>query len=165
MGSGQTNRRRALVLVVGTLLVVVGLVSAISAPAGPVRSNKVDAYGGPVPTKPTKPKSVSECDKYYGASNDLADARECRAIAKKNAGLAKCNKKKGAAKAKCQKAVKKKFAAEMKKVNAQRKAEKACTDKNRADYNALDPEDPEFDSKSQAINDAYSACMKKARGA
>jgi hypothetical protein len=163
---GRRTGRTFVVLGVAAILVVVGLASAISAPAGPPSSNKADAYGGPVAPKPTNPKSVAECNKYYGAGdNPMPDARECRAIAQKNAGLKKCAKKKGAAKTACQKAVKKKFAKAMAKVKAQRAAEKACTDKYNADYNALNPDDPDYDSKSMAVGEEFTMCMQKARGA
>lgn len=160
------NRRRQWTwLTIAALLIVVGLVSAMSAPAGPPRSNKADAYGGPVAPKPTNPKSVAACNKYYGAQNPLADAAQCRAIAQKNIALAKCAKKKGAAKAACTKAAKKKFAKAMAKVTAQRKAEKACSDKYSKDVQALDPNDADYDTKSQALGQTYSDCLKRARGA
>jgi hypothetical protein len=157
------RKRPALLLAVAALLIVVGLVSAMSAPGAPPQSNKADAYGGPLPSKPTNPKSVSDCNKYYGPSNNLADARECRAIAKKNAGLKKCAKKKGAAKAKCVKAVKKRFAKDKAAVAAQRKAEKACTDKYNAAINAIDPEASDYDTKMQAASEEFNDCMTRAR--
>lgn len=149
---------------VAALLVVVGLVSAMNAPAGPPRSNKADAYGGPVTPKPTNPKSMAACNKYYGAQNPLADAAECRAIAQKNLGLAKCAKKKGAAKTACNKVVKKKFAKAMAKVTAQRKAEKACSESYNKDINALNPDDPNYDTQSQVVAQKYTDCLKHARG-
>ena len=161
---GRPPTRRPVVLIlVAVVLVVVGLVSAMSAPGAPPRSNKADAYGGPVPTKPKNPNSVAACNKYYGPANNLADARECRATAKKNAGLKKCAKKKGAARAKCQKAVNKQYAKDKAAVAKQRKAEKACTDKYTATVNALDPESPDYESKSQAASEQFNACMKAAR--
>ena len=160
---GSTNRRPVVLLTVAALLIVVGLVSAMSAPGAPPRSNKADAYGGPVAPKPKNPKSVAECNKYYGAGNNLAEARECRAIAHKNIGLKKCAKKKGTAKAKCIKAVNKKFAKEKAAVGRQRKAEKACSDKYSAAVNALDPEAPDYDQKSQAAGNEFQACMESAR--
>ena len=163
MTSHGRNRRPALLLVVAALLIVVGLVSAISAPGAPPRSNKADAYGGPVAPKPTNPKSVAECNKYYGAANNLADARECRAIAKKNAGLKRCAKKKGAARAKCQRAVKKQFAKDKAAVARPRAAEKACTGKYNAAINGLDPEAPDYDTKLQAASEEFNTCMKNAR--
>ena len=63
------------------VLVVVGLVLATTAPAGPSANNKVDAYGGPVPQKPTNPKNRAACDKFYSAANKLAEAQGCRATA------------------------------------------------------------------------------------
>lgn len=163
MDSHGRNRRPALLIAVAALLIVVGLVSAISAPGAPPRSNKADAYGGPVAPKPTNPKSVAECNKYYGAANNLADARECRAIAKKNAGLKRCAKKKGAARAKCQRAVKKQFAKDKAAVARQRAAEKACTGKYNAAINGLDPEAPDYDTKLQAASEEFNTCMKNAR--
>ena len=164
---GGRNRRRQFTLVaVAALLIVFGLVSAINAPAGPPRSNKADAYGGPVTPKPKNPKSVAACNKYYGATNPLADARECRAIAHKNVGLARCAKKKSAgARKACAKVVNKAFAKEMAKVAAQRKAEKACSDAYSKNIQALDPNDPDYDTKSQAISQTYTNCLKRARGA
>src|SRR5689334_13504845 len=163
MDSRPGHRRPALLLAVAALLIVVGLVSAMSAPGAPPRSNKADAYGGPVAPKPTNPKAVSECNKYYGPQNNLADARECRAIAKKNAGLKKCAKKKGAARAKCQKAVKKQFAKDKAAVAKQRSAEKACSEKYNSELNAIDPESPDYDTKMQAASDEFNSCMTKAR--
>jgi hypothetical protein len=160
----SANRRRMLLLALAVVLIAVGLVSAMSAPGAPPRSNKADAYGGPVPSKPKNPKSVAACNKYYGAANNLADARECRAIAHKNIGLAKCNKKKGTAKTKCVRAVNKKFAKEKSAIAKQRAAEKACTQKYRTATNGLDPESPDYDSKLQAASDEFNTCMKNARG-
>src|SRR4051794_6855215 len=110
LDSQGRNRRPVILIAVAALLIAVGLVSAISAPGAPPRSNKADAYGGPVTPKPTNPKTIGECNKYYGSANKLADARECQATARRNAALKKCSKKNGAAKAKCQKAAKKRFA-------------------------------------------------------
>jgi hypothetical protein len=135
----------------------------MSAPGAPPRSNKADAYGGPVAPKPKNPKSVAECNKYYGSGNNLADARECRAIAHKNIGLAKCAKKKGSARSKCVKAVNKKFAKEKAAVGRQRSAEKACSEKYNAAINGLDPEAPDYDTKLQAASEEFNACMTKAR--
>jgi hypothetical protein len=156
-------RRPALLLAVAALLIVVGLVSAISAPGAPPRSNKADAYGGPVQPKPTNPKSVGECNKYYGATNDLAEAKECRAIAKKNAGMKACAHKKGAAKKSCKAAVKKRFAKDNAAVAKQKKAEKACNDKYQAAFNGLNPDDPDYSTKIDAASNEYNACMQKAR--
>lgn len=163
-GGRRSRHRHVFVLAVAALLIVVGLVSAINAPAGPPRSNKADAYGGPVAPKPTNPKSMAACNKYYGAQNPLADAAECRAIAQKNLGLARCAKKKGAAKRACAKVVNRKFAKAMAKVTAQRKAEKACSTKYSHDIQALDPNSPDYDTQSQQISTDYSACLKRARG-
>ena len=153
-----------ILLIAAALLIVVGLVSAISAPGAPPRSNKADAYGGPVAPKPTNPKAVAECNKYYGAQNNLADARECRATAKHNAALKKCAKKKGAAKAKCQRAANRQYAKDKAAVKKQRAAEKACNDKYRAATNALDPEAPDFNDKLDAAATEFNACMTRARG-
>jgi hypothetical protein len=162
---GRMPSRRPVVLIaVAALLIVVGLVSAMSAPGAPPRSNKADAYGGPVQPRPTNPKSVSDCNKYYGAGNNLADARECRAIAKKNVGLKRCAKKKGAARAKCQKAVKKQFAKDKAKIAKQRAAEKACSQKYNAAFSGLDPDAPDYDTKLQAASEEFNTCMTNARG-
>src|SRR4051794_17254189 len=157
-------RRKLLLLAVASMLLVVGLVSAMSAPGAPPRSNKADAYGGPVPQKPKNPKSVAACNKYYGAANNLPDARDCRAQAHHNAALARCKKKSGAARAKCTKAANRRFAKEEAAVKKQRSAEKECYAKYNADIAAIDQNDPAYDQKSQAALDAYSACLKKARG-
>ena len=162
---GRRKRGSLLLALVAAMLIVVGLVSAINAPAGPPRSNKADAYGGPVAPKPTNPKKVSECSKYYGAQNPLPDARECRAIAKKNHALAICAKKQGAAKTACKKKALAAFAKEKKSIAKQRAAEAACTKKYNADYNALNPDDPDYDSKAQAISQEFSDCMARARKA
>lgn len=162
----QRNERRRplMLLVVASMLLVVGLVSAMSAPGAPPRSNKADAYGGPTPQKPKNPKSVAACNKYFGPSNNLPDARDCRAQAHHNAALAKCNKKSGSARAKCIKVANKRFAKDEAAVGKQRKAEKACLDKYNSDIAAIDQNDPAYSDKSQAALDAYSACLKKARG-
>src|SRR4051794_41898133 len=111
MDSARRGGPRPFVLLaVAALLIVVGLASAISAPGAPPRSNKADAYGGPVTPKPTNPKSVAACNKYYGSQKKPAGARECRAIAQKKAGLKRCAQKKGAPRAQCPKGRKKKVA-------------------------------------------------------
>jgi hypothetical protein len=159
----RDSRRIATLLAVAGLLVVVGLLSAISAPAGPPRSNKADAYGGPTPTAPTNPKSAGECNKYYGTFNPpAADRRECLALAKRNAGNKRCAKKRGAAKTACKKAVRRNYAKEHAAVLRQQKAENACSKKNFEELNALNPDDPDYEQKSQALNDEYQACRKKA---
>jgi hypothetical protein len=164
--NGRRDRRRITLLAVAALLVVAGLLSAISAPGSAPHSNKADAYGGPVQPRPTNPKSVGECNKYWGtgSQNPGAERKECVAIAHRNAGNKKCAKKKGAAKAKCKKAVKKAFAKEKAAAEAQRKAEKACSDKYSAAIQGLDPDDPDYSSKSQAADQAYETCRKKAQG-
>src|SRR3954465_5672335 len=104
--NGRRDWRRVIFLVaIAAVIASAGLVSAISAPGAGPRSNKADAYGGPVTPTPTNPKTVGEGDKYWGpaSQNPGAERKSCVAIAHKNAALKKCNKKKGAAKAKCQK--------------------------------------------------------------
>jgi hypothetical protein len=160
----SNNRRRAALLAVAALLIVVGLVTAINAPGEPPRSNKADAYGTPLPSKPTNPKSIGQCNKYYGAANQLADARDCRALAKRNVGLTKCSKKNGAAKTKCQKAVKRQYAKDKAAIAKQRKAEKACQAKYQQDMNGLDPDAPDYNDKLDAAATAFNNCMKRARG-
>ena len=115
------------------VLVVGGLVLATTAPAGPSTNNKVDAYGGPVPQKPTNPKTRAVCDKYYSAANKLAEAQGCRATAAYNVAKKACAKKSGAKKAACLKAAKRRFSAAKAKVAKQAKAEKACQDRVHAD--------------------------------
>ena len=163
--NARFNRRRPLMLLaVAAMLVVVGLVSAISAPGAPPRSNKADAYGGPVMKQPTNPKSVAVCNKYYGAGNKSAEAKMCRAIAKENVGFRACAKKKGVAKAKCKAAVKKSFAKQKAAINAQQKAEQACSDKYRQETANLDPDAPDYDQKYSAASAEYNACITKATG-
>jgi hypothetical protein len=154
-------------LAIASLLIVVGLMSAMSAPGAPPTSNKADAYGSPTPTptKPTNPKTRAACDKYYSATNEFSDARECRAIAAKNVALKKCSKKSGAAKAKCVKAAKKKFAAAKAAIARQRKAEKACQTKWSADNAALDPSADDYPAKAQVVDEEYNECLKRSRSA
>ena len=115
------------------VLVVGGLVLATTAPAGPSTNNKVDAYGGPVPQKPTNPKTRAVCDKYYSAANKLAEAQGCRATAAYNVAKKACAKKSGAKKAACLKAAKRRFSAAKAKVAKQAKAEKSCQDRVQLD--------------------------------
>jgi hypothetical protein len=157
-------RRPLILLAMAALLVVAGLASAISAPGAPPTSNKADAYGGPVQQKPTNPSSRALCDSYYGATNNLADAKDCRAIATRNAALKKCKKKTGLARARCQKAARKKFAKQKAAIAKQRAAEKACTEKHSQDLNALDIESPDYSEKATAADEAYNTCMKAALG-
>src|SRR5215211_374845 len=92
--------RRRLLFILAVVLTTAGLLLALSAPGGPLSSNKAHAYGTDAPPapKPTNPKTRAECVKYYGDSKPpLADARECFALAARNAGNKKCAKKKGAA--------------------------------------------------------------------
>jgi hypothetical protein len=163
--NGRRNTRRPVtLLVLAALLIVAGLVSAISAPGAPPQSNKADAYGGPVAQKPTNPQTRAACDKYYSAANPGTEARECRAIAARNAGNKKCAKKSGAARAKCQKAVKKQFAKEQAAIAKQRKAEKVCTDKWNADHAALDQRADDYPDRVAAVDAEYTACLRRAQG-
>ena len=57
------------------------------------------------------------------------------------------------------------IAKEMAKVTAQRRAEKACSDAYSKNIQALDPNDPDYDTKSTQISLTYSNCLKRARGA
>ncbi len=178
MGSRSGRRSRGVLAALAAILVIGGLVVATTAPAGPSASNKVDAYGpGPVPKKPTNPKTKAECDKYYQATNQLSEARGCRAIAAYNTAKRACAKKKGAKKAACLKAAKRAYTNAKAKVAKQGKAEKACN----ATYNAtvdplnqqlaaLDPSAPDYDAQSAAIqaqitaaSTAQQACIKKAQ--
>jgi hypothetical protein len=158
-------------------LIIGGLVVAATAPAGPSTNNKVDAYGGPAPSKPTNPRTRAVCDKYYGATNQLAEARGCRATAAYNVAKKACAKKHGAKRAACLKAAKAAFTKAKAKVAKQGKAEKACT----AAYTAkvdpinqqianLDPEAPDYDAQYAALQaqvtaagTAQQACLKKAQ--
>lgn len=158
-------------------LVVIGLVLATTAPAGPSTNNKVDAYGGAVPQKPTNPKTRAACDRYYSAANKLAEAQGCRATAAYNVAKKACAKKSGAKKAACLKAAKKKYTAATARVAKQAKAEKACQSAYRQAVNAieaqiaaLDPNDPNSDAqraqleaRETAAGTTQQACLKKAQ--
>lgn len=162
---GFNGRRPVTLLVAAALLVVVGLVSAIGAPAGPPQSNKAQTYGGPLPTAPKNPQNRAQCDKYYGASNTLPEARDCRALAARNVAMKKCGKKKTRAeKSRCKKAAKKKYARERAAIVRQRAAQKKCQDKHSSDLAALDPNADDYMQRSQAADDEYNRCMKAASG-
>jgi hypothetical protein len=177
MNSRAGRRRRGVLGVLAAVLVVVGLVLATTAPAGPSTNNKVDAYGGPAPVKPTNPKNKAACDAYYSAANKLAEAQGCRAKAAYNVAKKACAKKSGAKKAACLKAAKRKFTAAKAKVAKQAKAEKACNDAKaklvsaaQHELDALDPSAPDYDTQSAAIiakisaaTKAADACLKKAQ--
>jgi hypothetical protein len=159
------------------VLVIVGLVLATTAPAGPSANNKVDAYGGPLPQKPTNPKNRAACDKFYSATNKLAEAQGCRATAAYNVAKKACAKKSGAKKAACLKAAKRKYTAAKAKVAKQAKAEKACQtaytaalQSIQAQIDALDPNDPNYDAQraqleaqQTAAGTTQQACLKKAQ--
>lgn len=162
-GIDRAGRDRRVLAALAVLLVLAGLVLAATAPGGPSGSNKVNAYGGPVQKEPTNPKSKAECDSYYSATNQLADARECRAIAANNVALKKCAKKKGARKAACKKAAKRSFAKAKAKVAKQRRDEKACADAYNKSYKAVDPNAPDFDAQFEALSATSNACYKKAQ--
>jgi hypothetical protein len=161
------------------MLVIGGLVLATTAPAGPSTNNKVDAYGPPTPAKPTNPKTKAACDKYYQASNQLSEARGCRATAAYNTAKRACAKKSGAKKASCLKAAKRAFTKAKAKVATQVKAEKACNSAYNATVDplnqqlaALDSSAPDYDAQSAAIqaqitaaSTAQQACIKKAQKA
>ena len=86
MRSRSGRRRRGVLAILAAMLVIGGLVLATTAPAGPSTNNKLDAYGGPVPVKPTNPKTKAQCDRYYSVANKLAEAQGCRALAAYNQG-------------------------------------------------------------------------------
>ena len=177
MDSRAGRRRRAVLAALAAALVVVGLVLATTAPAGPSANNKVDAYGGPVPQKPTNPKTRAACDKYYSAANKLAEAQGCRATAAYNVAKKACAKKSGAKKAACLKAAKRKFTAAKAKVAKQAKAEKACqtaytqaVNGIEAQIAALDQNDPNYEAQraqleaqETAAGTTQQACIKKAQ--
>src|SRR5687768_9039706 len=121
---GRLNGRRPMVLLAAaSLLIVVGLMSAMSAPGAPPQSNKAQTYGGPTPVAPKNPQSTAACDKYYGAGNTLPDAAECRAVAARNVANKKCGKKKTrAAKSRCKKAAKRAYARKHAAIERQRAA-------------------------------------------
>ena len=177
MGSRSGRRRRGVLGVLAAMLVIVGLVLATTAPAGPSTNNKVDAYGPPTPAKPTNPKTKAACDKYYTAANKLAEAQGCRATAAYNVAKKACAKKSGAKKAACLKAAKRKFTAAKAKVAKQTKAEKACQDAYTkalsaidAQISALDVNAPDYDAQRSALEaqqtaagTTQQACIKKAQ--
>jgi hypothetical protein len=178
MGNRSSRRSRAVLGVLAAILVVAGLVLATTAPAGPSANNKVDAYGpAPVPKKPTNPKTKAVCDKYYQATNQGAEARGCRATAAYNTAKRACAKKSGAKKAACLKKAKAAYAKAKARVAKQAKAEKACStayttkvDQLNQQLAALDPNAPDYDTQSAAIQDqitaastAQAACIKKAQ--
>ena len=177
--NSPSGRRRAVLGALAAVLVIVGLVLATTAPAGPSTNNKVDAYGGPVPTKPTNPKNRAACDKFYSATNKLAEAQGCRATAAYNVAKKACAKKSGAKKAACLKAAKRRFAAAKAKVAKQVKAEKACqtayrqaVDAIEAKISALDVNDPNYEAQraqleaqENAAGTTQQACLKKAQSA
>jgi hypothetical protein len=164
--------RRGVLAALAAVLVVVGLVLATTAPAGPSANNKVDAYGGPAPKKPTNPKNRAACDKYYSAANKQAEAQGCRATAAYNVAKKACAKK-----AACLKAAKRKYTAAKAKVAKQAKAEKACQDAYTKAFNAieaqisaLDQNDPNYEAQraqletqETAAGTTQQACLKKAQ--
>ena len=177
MKSGSGSRRRAVLAALAAVLVIGGLVLATTAPAGPTANNKVDAYGGPVPKKPTNPKTRAACDKYYSAANKLAEAQGCRATAAYNVAKKACAKKSGAKKAACLKAAKSKYSKAKARVAKQAKAEKACQTAYTATLKsidaqmaALDPNAPDYDAQRTALENQQTAagttqqaCLKKAQ--
>jgi hypothetical protein len=177
MRSRSGRRRRGVLAVLAAMLVIGGLVLATTAPAGPSTNNKVDAYGGPVPKKPTNPKTKAQCDAYYSVANKLAEAQGCRALAAYNVAKKACAKKSGAKKAACLRAAKRKFTTANAKVKKQATAEKACQTAYTKTLNAidaqmqaLDPNAPDYDAQRTALEDQQTAagktqqaCLKKAQ--
>jgi len=179
MGSRSDRRSLGVLAVLAAVLVIVGLVVATTAPAGPSVNNKVDAYGAPTPVKPTNPKTKAACDKYYQATNQLSDARGCRAIAAYNTAKRACAKKHGAKRVACFKAAKRAFTKAKARVAKQAKAEKACNtaysatvDPLTQQLSTLDPSAPDYDTQYAAIqaqitaaSTTQQACIKKAQKA
>jgi hypothetical protein len=177
MRSRLGRRRRGVLAILAAMLVIGGLVLATTAPAGPSTNNKLDAYGGPVPVKPTNPKTKAQCDRYYSVANKLAEAQGCRATAAYSVAKKACAKKSGAKKSACLKAAKSRFTAAKAKVAKQAKAEKACQTAYTKTLNdidaqmaALDSNAPDYDAKRMALEDqqtaagtAQQACLKKAQ--
>jgi hypothetical protein len=178
MGNRSSRRSRAVLGVLAAILVIAGLVLATTAPAGPSANNKVDAYGPTtLPKKPTNPKTKADCDKYYSAPNRGAEAQGCRAIAAYNGAKKACAKKSGAKKAACLKKAKAAFTKAKARNKKQATAEKACTTAYTNTVNplnqqlaALDPNAPDYDAQSAAIQDkitaastTQAACIKKAQ--
>ena len=157
------RRRRGALIALAVVLVLAGLVLAATAPAGPSANNKVDAYGGPVPTVPKNPQTKAECDAYYTAANQIAEARGCRATASYNGALKRCAKKKGAKKAACKKAAKSAYAKAKAKVAKQAAAEKACQTAYTDGFQKVDPSAPDYQAQYDALSQAQQACLKKAQ--
>jgi glycine/D-amino acid oxidase-like deaminating enzyme len=130
-----------------------------------------------VPKKPTNPKTKADCNKYYSATNQAAEARGCRALATYNTAKRSCAKKSGSKKAACLKKAKAAYKKAKTKVAAQAKAEKACSTAYTTAVNqinqqiaALDPNAPDYDAQYQALLDqqtaasaTQTACLKKAQ--
>jgi hypothetical protein len=160
---GRAGFRRALLLTAATLLVIGGVLLTLSAPGSSPVSNKADAYGSaPVASKPTNPKTKTECTKYYGTIA-TAESLECQAQATRYAALKRCSHKRGAAQRACKKAAAKGYAKSLAKIAAQRKAEKACSEANSAGQSQLNPEDPEYSQKVGQLAATLQACLAKAR--
>ena len=157
--------RRPILIAAAALLVVLGLILALSAPGAAPASNKAQGYGGPVLKKPTNPKTTKACDDYYGKGENRKspDARECLAKVKRYKGNRKCNTKSGSAKTDCKKAVKSKYKKAIKKIKKQRKAEKACQDAQRKAADAIPQDDPNYGDKFNAVSEEMARCIKKAR--
>lgn len=159
--------RRPIVIAGAALLVVIGLLLAISAPGGANESNKALGYGENTPKKPTNPRTPGGCDSYYGKTGQgskIPDARDCRSKGARNAGNRKCAKKSSAARGKCLKSVKAKYRKAQKAIKKQRGAEKACTSAYTKGSKALSQDDPAYDTKFRALNDTFTRCLAKARG-
>ena len=156
------GHRRGVLTILASALVIAGLVLAVTAPAGPSHSAKVDAYGAPTPKKPTNPQNKAACDKYYGPINQFSEARGCRAIAARNGALKKCASKSGAKKRTCKTAARTKYAKAKARLARQYKAEQACSDKHRNAIEPLDPGSPGYGDQVDALNRQLEECNKKA---
>jgi hypothetical protein len=165
MGSkdgGHLGRR--LLVIAATLLIVGGALLTLSAPNSPLVNNKADAYGTAIPTKPTNPKTKTECTKYYGTTNLTPESRECQAQVTHYSALKRCSKKNSAsARRSCKRAANTAFAKAKTRIAAQRKAEKACNETYTAASTQLNSEDPEYAQKSGALLTSLTSCLKKAR--
>jgi hypothetical protein len=160
----RMGMRRRLLFMVGALLIVGGLALTLSAPKSPLVNNKADAYGAPVPTKPTNPKTKAECTNYFGTTNQDTEARECLAIASRNAAFKRCNKKHGAAKKTCRANATKAYNRTRAKLAVQKKAEAVCQSAYSTASNLLNTEDPEYVTKLQQLSATQVSCLTKAHG-
>jgi hypothetical protein len=163
--SGGVGLRRRLLVVAAAMLIVGGVLLTLSAPNSPLVNNKADAYGAPTPTKPTNPKTKTECTTYYGAASVLPEGRECMAQVNHYVAVKRCGKKKTAsARRACKRTAARTFAKTKAKLAAQLKAEQACSATYNTASTQLNVEDPEYAQKSGVLLASLTSCLTKARG-